>query len=85
MVKVREGNEETVHYFITNEELETFKAANANLFNGDTEMRKKDGPTRRANSCRPAPRKQGDGGVAGQTFPERAAGGPLCRAGQAPV
>jgi DNA gyrase subunit B len=48
LVKVREGNEETVHYFITNEELETFKAANTDLFNGDTEMRKKDGPTRRA-------------------------------------
>jgi DNA gyrase subunit B len=48
LVKVREGNDETVHYFITSEELEKFKAANNDLFSGDTEMRKKDGPTRRA-------------------------------------
>ncbi len=47
LVKVREGNDERVHYFITSEELETFKSANADLF-GDTEIRKKDGPTRRA-------------------------------------
>jgi DNA gyrase subunit B len=49
MVKVRDGNDETVHYFVTNEELETFKLANPDLFGGDTEFeRKKDGPTRRA-------------------------------------
>jgi DNA gyrase subunit B len=48
LVKVREGNDETVHYFITSDELEKFKTANAELFNGDTEFRKKDGPTRRA-------------------------------------
>ena len=48
LVKVREGNDETVHYFITSEELEKFKTANADLFSGDTELRKKDGPTRRA-------------------------------------
>ncbi len=49
MVKVRDGNDETVHYFLTNEELETFKAANNDLFGSDTEVeRKKDGPTRRA-------------------------------------
>jgi DNA gyrase subunit B len=48
LVKVREGNDETVHYFITADELEKFKTANADLFNGDTELRKKDGPTRRA-------------------------------------
>jgi DNA gyrase subunit B len=48
LVKVREGNDETVHYFITGEDLEKFKTANADLFNGDTELRKKDGPTRRA-------------------------------------
>ena len=48
LVKVREGNDETVHYFTTGEELETFKLANADLFNGDTETRKKEGPTRRA-------------------------------------
>src|SRR6201996_7331184 len=48
MVKVRDGNDETVHYFLKNEELDTFKAANNDLFGGDTESRKKDGPTRRA-------------------------------------
>jgi DNA gyrase subunit B len=50
MVKVREGNDETVHYFLTQDELEEFKAANGDLFsNGDTEVeRKKEGPTRRA-------------------------------------
>ncbi len=48
LVKVREGNDETVHYFITSEELEAFKARHADLFNGDTEVRRKDGPTRRA-------------------------------------
>jgi DNA gyrase subunit B len=49
MVKVREGNDETVHYFVSNNELEDFKAANHGLFNGDTEIeRKKEGPTRRA-------------------------------------
>ncbi len=49
MVKVREGNDETVHYFVTNQELEAFKNANSDLFGGDTEVeRRKDGPTRRA-------------------------------------
>jgi DNA gyrase subunit B len=50
MVKVREGNDETVHYFLTNEEQENFKAANNDLFGTDTEFeRRKDGPTRRAS------------------------------------
>jgi DNA gyrase subunit B len=49
MAKVRDGNDETVHYFVTSEELESFKAANNDLFGGDTEVeRKKEGPTRRA-------------------------------------
>ena len=49
MVKVRDGNDETVHYFITNDELDAFKVANNDLFGSDTEVeRKKDGPTRRA-------------------------------------
>ncbi|HET7625089.1 MAG TPA: DNA gyrase subunit B, partial [Verrucomicrobiae bacterium] len=49
MVKVRDGNDETVHYFVTNEEMETFKQANPDLFGTDTEFeRRKDGPTRRA-------------------------------------
>jgi DNA gyrase subunit B len=49
MVKVREGNDETVHYFLTNQALEEFKAANGDLFGLDTELeRRKDGPTRRA-------------------------------------
>ncbi|HEX9047147.1 MAG TPA: DNA topoisomerase (ATP-hydrolyzing) subunit B [Verrucomicrobiae bacterium] len=48
MVKVREGNDEAVHYFISNEALENFKSENNDLFGNDTEERKKDGPTRRA-------------------------------------
>jgi DNA gyrase subunit B len=49
MVKVRDGNDETVHYFITSDELDEFKAVNNDLFGNDTEPeRKKDGPTRRA-------------------------------------
>jgi DNA gyrase subunit B len=48
MAKVRDGNDDTVHYFITNETLETFKLANGDLFDAGTETRKKDGPTRRA-------------------------------------
>src|SRR5882724_267976 len=49
MVKVRDGNDETVHYFITDKELEGFKQANGDLFGTDTEFeRKKDTPTRRA-------------------------------------
>jgi DNA gyrase subunit B len=46
---VRDGNDDTVHYFITNEALEAFKLVNDDLFsNGGAEPRKKDGPTRRA-------------------------------------
>jgi len=49
MVKVREGNSETLHYFVTNDELEQFKAAHPVLFGGDTEVeRRRDSPTRRA-------------------------------------
>ncbi|HEX4264547.1 MAG TPA: DNA topoisomerase (ATP-hydrolyzing) subunit B [Verrucomicrobiae bacterium] len=49
MVKVRNGNDETVNYFLTNDEVELFKSANNDLFGGDTEFeRKKDGPIRRA-------------------------------------
>jgi len=49
MAKVREGNDDTVHYFLTVEEREEFKRANGDLFGNDTEVeRRKDGPTRRA-------------------------------------
>ncbi|HXI71078.1 MAG TPA: DNA topoisomerase (ATP-hydrolyzing) subunit B [Verrucomicrobiae bacterium] len=49
MVKVRSGNDEKVHYFLSKEEVDEFKAANNDLFGTDTEVeRKKDGPTRRA-------------------------------------
>ncbi len=49
MVKVRDGNDETVHYFLSNEEVDAFKAANNDLFGTDTEVeRRKDGPVRRA-------------------------------------
>jgi DNA gyrase subunit B len=48
MAKVRQGNDETVHYFLTNEELEKFKLENNDLFGTDTEFeRRKDTPTRR--------------------------------------
>src|SRR5579872_2001690 len=49
MIKVRDGNDETVHYFLKNEEVDAFKAANNDLFGTDTEVeRRKDGPIRRA-------------------------------------
>ena len=49
MIKVRDGNDESVHYFLSNQEVEGFKSANNDLFGGDIEAeRKKDGPTRRA-------------------------------------
>jgi len=49
MVKVRSGNDETVHYFLTPKQVEDFKLANSDIFGSDTEVeRKKDGPTRRA-------------------------------------
>ncbi len=48
LVKVREGNDETVHYFLTHEALEQFKQANPDLFGIEGEPeKKKDGPTRR--------------------------------------
>jgi DNA gyrase subunit B len=49
MIKVRDGNDETVHYFLTSQEVDAFKAENNDLFGNDTEVeRKKDTPTRRA-------------------------------------
>jgi DNA gyrase subunit B len=51
LVKVREGNDEKVHYLLTNEALESFKTENADLF-GELESREKSekkGMTRRAS------------------------------------
>ncbi|MBM3876803.1 MAG: DNA topoisomerase (ATP-hydrolyzing) subunit B [Verrucomicrobia bacterium] len=48
MIKIRDGNDETVHYFVTNRSIEDFKSRNADLFGADTEVSRKDGPTRRA-------------------------------------
>ena len=49
LVKVRDGNDETVHYLLTHGELEQFKAANPDLFGPEAESeKKKEGPTRRA-------------------------------------
>jgi DNA gyrase subunit B len=49
MAKVRDGNDETVHYFLNGDEVENFKLANNDLFGSEAEAeRKKDGPTRRA-------------------------------------
>jgi DNA gyrase subunit B len=47
MVKVRDGNDETVHYYVTTEELEGFKAANSDLFSENEGERRREGPTRR--------------------------------------
>lgn len=82
LVKVREGNDETVHYFITSEELEAFKAKHADLFNGDTEVRKEGRPNTPRHLRGPASRKQSGGGVDGQVVQERPVGGSLFRAGQ---
>ena len=50
MIKVRNGNDETVHYFLSDDAMEVFKLANGDLFGTDTEVeRRKDGPTRRAS------------------------------------
>jgi DNA gyrase subunit B len=52
LVKVREGNAETVHYFVAPEQFESFKAANADVF-GEGEPRDRPdrgrGPIRRAS------------------------------------
>ncbi|HXI50451.1 MAG TPA: hypothetical protein VNH84_03085, partial [Candidatus Saccharimonadales bacterium] len=49
LVRVREGNNETVHYFTTNDEVEQFRSQHQDLFSGDTEFeRRREGPTRRA-------------------------------------
>jgi DNA gyrase subunit B len=51
MIKIREGNNETVEYFVTQSAMEEFKAGHPDLFGGDTEVeRKREGPTRRAKS-----------------------------------
>ncbi len=50
LVKIRDGNDETLHYFVTNPEFEAFKLTHADLF-GDEETRDKidrrAGPIRR--------------------------------------
>ncbi len=56
LVKVREGNNETVHYFMTEEDLRKFAEANVDLKlfvagteeESDTTIEKKNGPSRRA-------------------------------------
>ena len=35
MMRVRDGNDDSVHYFVTNEQLEEFKTANPDLANGE--------------------------------------------------
>ncbi len=50
LVKIREGNNETVHYFVTGDELEKFKLTMPDLFSPESEetsTKKKDGPIRR--------------------------------------
>src|SRR5271156_1883327 len=41
LIKVREGNDETVNYFEDLDEVQKFKDKNEDLFNGDTEIREK--------------------------------------------
>jgi DNA gyrase subunit B len=49
MIKVRDGNDETVHYFLSSEQVEKFKADNDDLFANDVDgEHRKDGPVRRA-------------------------------------
>ena len=49
MVRVREGNNESVIYFTTNDEVDQYKSQHPELFGGDTEFeRRREGPTRRA-------------------------------------
>ena len=51
MAKIRHGNDETVHYFLSSEDLDAFKAANGDLFGVEVEgERRKEGPTRRAKT-----------------------------------
>ena len=50
MVKVREGNLETVHYFATQSEVDDFKAADPDLFSTEDVDRRRDGPIRRART-----------------------------------
>lgn len=52
LVKVREGNLETVNYFTTNAELDEFKAEHADLFGAEVEgERRREGPIRRATAA----------------------------------
>ena len=51
MAKVRLGNDETVHYFLSSDDFDAFKAANGDLFGADVEgERRKEGPTRRVKT-----------------------------------
>jgi DNA gyrase subunit B len=51
MVKIREGNDETVNYFTTQNELDDFKAQYPDLFNAELENEKRrEGPTRRGKA-----------------------------------
>ncbi|MBI1178289.1 DNA topoisomerase (ATP-hydrolyzing) subunit B [bacterium] len=48
LVKVREGNDESVEYFVTADDLEKFKNDNPDLFATETEFRRREGGSRRA-------------------------------------
>ena len=50
LVKIREGNHETVHYFTTQAQLDEYKATQPDLFGGEPEG-KREGPIRRATSA----------------------------------
>src|ERR1043166_9349653 len=48
LVKVREGNQETVHYFTTQADLDEFKTAQPDLFIAEEGEKRREGPIRRA-------------------------------------
>ncbi|MBM3823907.1 MAG: DNA topoisomerase (ATP-hydrolyzing) subunit B [Verrucomicrobia bacterium] len=53
LIKVREGNEETTLYFVSNGEVDEYKASQPELFGTDTDFleKKREGPIRRAKYC----------------------------------
>ena len=89
LVKVRDGNDESVHYFHTEEELAEFGAANADLklfgAETDTTLHREERQTAQhppRHPCRIA-REQGDHGLDGPAGQEGAERRPLRRPGPA--
>ena len=94
LVKVRDGNDETVHYFHTEEELREFGAANSDLklFGEESDTTpagkgRQGGPQRQhpPRAARRAAREQGGHGVAGQAGAQGAERRTLFRPGPSPL